>query len=355
MFRTPFVGHTAARAWGSILHVSDLDKFIPPFIDLVRDEFPCSRNFFYVVGEGKIYSELAGTDSVLQKPRKASYWRLLLHMMIARRVVLHSLHSQVAVLLAMNPWLPKKCYWMIWGGDLYRYQRPAVGLRGRLVEMSRRLTIRRLGNLVTYVPGDVELARGWYGARGRHIECLMYPSNLYKALQVPERRAAKRTLLVGNSATPSNRHEYVFGLLSSLRLEGWRIVVPLSYGETAYADKISSLGLKLFGERFEPLREFLPLEQYLKLLSEVDIGVFAHDRQQGMGNIITLLGMGKTIYMDPEVSSFELLAGKGIEVKSVHDLTLTTLSPEIARQNERAVSDYFSRERLVEQLAQFCT
>lgn len=355
MFRTPFVGRSAARAWGSILHVSDLDKFIPPFIDLVRAEFPGSKNFFYIIDEGTRYSEIAGTDSVLQQPRNISYLRLLLYMLIAKRVVLHSLHSQVAILLAMTPWLPKKCYWVIWGGDLYRYRRPRVGLRDRLIELARRVTIRRLGHLVTYVPGDVELARRWYGARGRHIECLMYPSNLYKALQVPERRATQRTLLVGNSATPSNRHEYAFDLLSSLRLEGWRIVVPLSYGEAGYADKISSMGFKRFGERFEPLREFLPFEQYLQLLAEVNIGIFAHDRQQGMGNIITLLGMGKTIFMDPEVSSFELLADKGIEVKSVHDLTLETISPEVAKKNERAVADYFNRERLVHQLAQLCS
>lgn len=37
----------------------------------------------------------------------------------------------------------------------------------------------------------------------------------------------------------------------------------------------------------------MPFEEYLGLLAKIDIAILNHKRQQAMGNITTLLGLGK--------------------------------------------------------------
>jgi len=46
----------------------------------------------------------------------------------------------------------------------------------------------------------------------------------------------------------------------------------------------------IFREKFKPLVDFIPFDEYLNLLAKVDIAIFNHKRQQTMGNITTLLG-----------------------------------------------------------------
>jgi len=50
--------------------------------------------------------------------------------------------------------------------------------------------------------------------------------------------------------------------------------------------------------------EFLEREKYFQLLSNIDIVVFAHNRQQAVGNIVPLLYAGKKIYIRSDISTW---------------------------------------------------
>lgn len=52
--------------------------------------------------------------------------------------------------------------------------------------------------------------------------------------------------------------------------------------------KVIIKGKELFGEKFIPLTEFMTFEKYLEFLGSIDIAIFAHKRQQAMGNTITI-------------------------------------------------------------------
>ena len=106
----------------------------------------------------------------------------------------------------------------------------------------------------------------------------------------------------------------------------------------------------MFGDKFCPLMDFMPLAQYNQILDEVDIAIFAHNRQQAMGNIINLLGRGKTVYLRADTSSYALLTKLNIKVCSLDDLSLVVQTCEVAIANNQRVRNYFSEENLVSQL-----
>ena len=49
-----------------------------------------------------------------------------------------------------------------------------------------------------------------------------------------------------------------------------KIIVPLSYGDNAYAAELCEKGKELFGDKFKGLVEFIPLDKYRELLRETD-------------------------------------------------------------------------------------
>lgn len=102
---------------------------------------------------------------------------------------------------------------------------------------------------------------------------------------------------VGHSATFTNKHIQIFHLLSKFKDESIKVYVPLSYGNKNYAQRVIKEGKKIFGEKLIALTEYLCEDEYDQFLKHMDIGIFAMNRQQAMGNIQTLLYFGKKIYL----------------------------------------------------------
>ena len=284
--------------------------------------------------------------------------RLIKQLHQARKVVVHGLFEiNVVILLALCPWELPKCYWVIWGGDLYQYTKATTAWRSRISESVRRLVIRRIGHLITYIDGDVELARKWYGAKGIQHECIMYMSNVVDPRMAvvsnpnPNLNQDGLNILLGNSADPSNNHIEALERLLPYKDRNIKIYAPLSYGDQDHAKEVISQGQEWFGEKFVPMTDFMPFEQYLEFLKSLDIAIFNHQRQQAMGNTITLLGMGKTVFMRGGGSHWRFLGDLGIKLNCVADLTLQRLEFDEAEGNARVIRSYFSRATLIKQLS----
>lgn len=337
----------------NVLHICRAEKFIPPFIDLVQANFDPDLHEFVIFGDHKKFSSegrsgVHRVENGLVK-KTAAKARLIIQMHRADRIILHGLFTRaVTSMLFLMPWLLGKTYWFIWGNDLYgkREEGSKLGLHN----ISKRFVIKRLGHLVTHVPGDIELAREWYGAGGQAHHCLMYTSNVFSEPDVGKRSTDLIEIQVGNSADPSNNHLEVFEKLEALQTDNFRVLVPLSYGDQQHARRVIDEGKKLFGERFVPLVEFLPPDDYQEFLATIDIAVFNHNRQQGLGNLISLLGMGKKVYLQRGVSTASLMSSLGIEWFDVEKIDLSPI-PKLSREgNVRRIRYAYSKPNLIAQL-----
>jgi hypothetical protein len=131
--------------------------------------------------------------------------------------------------------------------------------------------------------------------------------------------------------------------------------VPLSYGNLAHAKKVIEQGREWFGDKFFPITSFMPFEQYLALLKSVDIAIFNHKRQQAMGNTITLLGLGKTVYMRSDVSQWEFFKRLEVKVFDISKFDKSYMVTENIVANKIIVRDFFSLQMLISQYNEiFC-
>lgn len=338
-----------------ILHVVHAEKFIAPFINFVNQNFDPSQHLFFVMGNTNKYPVPQNNNVVVVKRNFihkifALLWlSILMHR--SNKIILHGLfRGRIILLLYIQRRLLKKCYWVIWGKDLYVYNTNKRNIAWSIKELIRRPVIKNIGHLVTYVRGDAALAQKWYGAIGKYEECIIYPSNLYSDYDIMNAEKKHINIQVGNSADPSNEHIEIFNMLYEFRDKNIKIYVPLSYGDKSNSKTVIKSGQEMFRDKFVPLTDFMPFESYLEFLSNIDIAIFNHKRQQGMGNAITLLGLGKKIYMQDGISSWDVFKELDIKVFDINKLSVDRLDPDTAESNRNKVKAYFSPENLKLQL-----
>lgn len=343
------------------------EKFIAPYIEFINENFETKEHLFMVYGNDTFKVPLANNvvDNTMISTKKINffakikktialyyfYFQLFIRMKEAKKIIIHGLFDRRLVrLLALFPMYLSKSYWVIWGKDLYKdILNPPKTLKQKWRFYIESKVKKNIAYYVTYLKGDYDLAKKQYSSKSKYCECIMYISNIYSEYDLPEKKTGKITILVGNSSELSNNHNDIFDKLIKLPEQNFNIICPLSYGPKQHADKIILLGKLTFGERFTPLTDFMPFNEYLKILADVDIAIFAHKRQQAMGNIITLLGLGKTVYMRNDITPFSFFKTLGIDVFNVNALELELLDEVTISNNKKNIKQYFSKVNLVKQ------
>lgn len=339
-----------------ILHIGSAEKFMPSFIELVQDNFDFNCHEF-CLSKGMAEKDIQSSNNIhlLANEKKSSrlkhYTQVLIKMHQADKIILHSLADNTIVkLLFFAPWLLKKCHWVIWGNDLYTYKFGKQNRRWHVREFYRRPVIKQMGYLVSYMQGDIDLAREWYGAKGKYKECLMYTSNIYKSVAVTPRANTAINIQLGNSANSTNNHIEILEKLATFTNEDFCVYTPLSYSDQNHAKKVIKRGHELLSDKFCPMTDFMLFNDYLTFQGTIDIGIFNNSRQQALGNIITLLGLGKTVYMRDNTSQWRLFKDKGLSIYNIQNLN--NLEYHYHEDNVALVKQYFSKETLRNQLSE---
>ena len=335
-----------------ILHIARCDKFIPPFVLFIKENFNFHEHEFFIMG-GASEVQLHHYKNVhlfkkIFLSKLKYYFQIFLLMNKTEKIIIHGLFDKKIIkILFFAPWLLKKCHWVIWGGDLYKYKINNLDWKWKLGEFFRRPVIKNMGYLITYIEGDIDLAKKWYGATGTYCECLAYTSNLYKDYNPIEENREVLNIQLGNSASPENHHLEALNKLLPYKAHNICIYVPLSYGSKKYAKEIIEKGTELFGNKIKFLTEMMPFDEYLIFLGAIDIAIFNHKRQQAMGNTISLLGLGKKVYLRKDTAQWNFFQKKNIATYDINEFSL--LNDMDNEENVYKIKSYFSESNYIDQ------
>jgi hypothetical protein len=178
----------------------------------------------------------------------------------------------------------------------------------------------------------------------------MYPSNLTKNYTLNKNLKDTINIQVGNSADPTNNHMQVFDFLRKFKNDNIKIHTPLSYGNKNYAKLVISKGKNIFGDKFIPMVEFKENPEYLNFLAEIDIAIFAHQRQQGMGNILTLLELGKKVYLKKDTTSWKFLNEIDLKIFDFKNLDIDKIENIDKKNNIKIIKSFFTVNKYQKQL-----
>lgn len=331
-----------------ILHIfNDQKKFSKGYFEMLRDNhIDITKMMLIHYGKRETYFDKIGlrTEFISSFFNPFSNIKLLKYAKSADKIIVHSLASPFLLLLMIfSKRIAKKVVWVIWGKDLYFYKMlPHPHFYHKIYEFFRKKAIARVSNICSIFMEDFELACKWYDVKAQNHEMItLYPYALNlttnNEFENREKISSEKTILLGNSASKTNDHIEALDCLYSCKNEIKKILCPLSYGgEASYIKRVIKHGESLFGNKFVPLCQFIPKDDYFSMMNDVDVGVFNYARQEGLGNIWSLMMQGKTIYMKHETSTTSFFRRNNIVVKDIEDLKtkgLELLEYDILKSN----------------------
>ncbi|MDR0261937.1 MAG: TDP-N-acetylfucosamine:lipid II N-acetylfucosaminyltransferase [Sphingobacterium sp.] len=374
----------------NLLHIASDEKFINLGIQLFEEAFP-GRNVWRIVREDPA-KELKHVSTDIKdidfyNLNGFSTNRYLEDLREVKYVVFHNADSFKTNLILNTPSDAKyKLLWIFWGAEIYNnvyfnasdYISSAtkkllgtVGiseLLGSFIKKIKRQiwksnhphfrTLRAIKKIdaVLGLHSDFDLLKQFNFVKSTciHVDFSYFAIDyLFKTVNVDiKEKDNSLNILIGNSATPTNNHIDIFNLINEIQGD-LKFVVPLSYGNNEYKNMILDKGYSLLKGRFHPLVDFMPISKYNQLLVDCDVAIFNHFRQQGFGNMLTLLWLGVKVFINENSSLKEELKRMRIIFYYVNDINNKTLTPltKIEKDHNRyCVEQHYSSEKIVSSL-----
>lgn len=247
----------------------------------------------------------------------------------------------------------KKLVLFFWGADLYSVIRPE-SFMFKLANVIKRKVIAQAPYIMTIVPSDFELLCRTCKVSAKWMLGVVWDSKesdrtVNLDLCCNKSRSCLK-ILVGNSATKSNRHYEALDLLSHFANEDIEIILPLSYGDSRYADDVAIYAESIFGNKVSVLRDFISEEEYTLLLDQIDIGIFNHDRQQGLGTIMMLFRAGAKVYLSQDSLMSEDLIDEGYVIYPTENISMEkfrdfSIYPKKEKDRNKELADFDRNEQ----------
>lgn len=374
-----------------ILHIGSDDKFMNGAVHIFERAFPGLNHFLIPFSRfRKSFSYLKEAPSIETLTiGKDVNSRILEMTKDYECVILHGLHefNNSIFVSSTEKW---KFFGIIWGAEIYRNEiypdkdflgeltaalelpepEPTFKERARhflkgMMYSGRNTSPDEIRNVLKGLSGfcgtnrflqeDLR-KRGLISENYRFIPFTYYPlEHIMKGNESLE--VEGNDIMLGNSASFTNNHLEAFETLEQLGIGNRSVFVPLSYGNSIYADHIEAVGNDSFADQFQSLRRFMPLEEYNRVLKVCGIVIMHQYRSQAVGNIIAMLWLGSKVYLSERNTFYDYLKSIGIVVFSIekdlvkkNNLALSNLSRSELMHNRKVLRLSFGEEAVVEKL-----
>lgn len=288
------------------IHIMYNDKFCEPFIGFMNRNFS-NKEHLYIV-QRRMSFQIPDYENVIVV---GTIDGINLYYPNIEKIICHSLFISgiFRYWMANQSVQREKAYWVIFGGDLYDAPSDDVAI-----------TVRKnfRGYISVAADGDCDVVKNKYSLEGKEYYRAIYAAPTDRSWDVIEKYHTKKLcnnrirIQVNNSCDGSTID--MLKQLSVYSDKDIEVCTVLSYGNLEYKDSIIECGKELFGERFLWLEEFVESDAYLAWIQQNDIFVLNQNRQQGVGNAIAALALGKKLYIKSNITTYSHLSSLGIRV-----------------------------------------
>lgn len=328
------------------LHIAEPNKFSLPLCKFVNDDLKLNNHTFLFITDDFDKSKFSYINvySFLSRFRNYFFSNTILFYRLCKNsdiIYLHGVHF--SFLFLIFPQFIKKVAWVIMGADLYSM----ISKSNRSFPDLDRFLLKHVRRYVSHIEGDAILANKIFKNDASYHYATMYLSNAVNTDNFsPRKLSAKVKILVGNSNSKNNNHNYIFEKLKPFESDIEYILCPLSYGnDIEYRTTVIEQGTEIFGEKFRYLNDFISIEKYNSILCDIDIAVFNHWRQEALGVTLSLLSLGKIVYINPQTTTYESFTKRGFQIFDNNELFNN--GPTVNRavtKNKELIEKYYSME-----------
>ncbi|WP_347923212.1 TDP-N-acetylfucosamine:lipid II N-acetylfucosaminyltransferase [Pontimicrobium sp. SW4] len=356
-----------------IVHLFDDEKFVDATIKKFEEiESGINRYIVFSNSQNLIYSK--NIDKIEVHTNK---WYKLDFNFIFQDCSLLVIHYLTPLKTFILKNMPKSIpvLWMVWGGDAYSYFKNFVEYEVETNKLTKKQlktkvrnslfydlyyklrygvrtinkeknALQNINYLSTVLPPEFNLIKSEFNLNVSYIK-FNYDS-FNNIFYNKNEHSLGKNILLGNSATQSNNHLDIFKKIESVES---LLIVPLNYGDNKYSKIIIKEGFKKYRNNFNPLTEFLQLEEYQKIILSCNTMIMYHIRQQALGNILVALFLGIRVFLNKKSITYDYLKSIGLKVFSLED-DIKFLGKELndgeKKINAKLVVDYWGEEKILE-------
>lgn len=363
------------------------DKFIPDSIKCFQDADLTTNKFYYLTENPTAVKYIK--NSIVEYINIKQLNDIINLLEDDNVVVLHCLYALPAKYICKIP-MNVKVIWYAWGFDIYSNGypiNPLIDLGDVLQPMTKShmrsfIALKDLlgrFRVITDTKGyHTKSASMQYKAISRvdyfagvfqsEYDLLRKHCQYFQAKRIthnyihPEEFALKdisepsnvsgNNILLGNSAAFLCNHiDIMHALYNQTTLRDFDVYCPLSYGGNQYYIKaVVKEGKKLFGDKFKPLLDYLPFDEYTKIIQSCSSIVLGYKQQAATCNCLTSLWNGLKVFLPKTSMNYDEYKNvDGLKVYSIeedlNDLVLSS-KPDFDIVNQRKIiSDLYSYDR----------
>lgn len=285
------------------------------------------------------------------------------------RIVFHSLYPHY---LRIIPRLSDKhLSWVFWGYEYYNYFEtnlyepktkrlvPGRSILKKLAQSFRKFQLMRamkhIDSFLFWDASFFQQLKSKFQLKAKFEEFLYCRSFLDPIDSEDEKSEIKNKLVcyVGNSGELTGNQPDVYSVLA--KTDGIEKVYSLlAYGKSNHIKIIERSASQQLGLLHVPIKEFVPFDEYLQTMNEVDIIICNHNRMQALGLIFNAILLEKILILNPKNHFEKVLSSIGVKVYQLNDIPrlLNKNTSETRLSNKKALLDYFNPARLREY---YCT
>jgi len=369
-----------------ILHLVPDDKFIDAAYRVFEEASP-NNNEFAIISQIQPLQYIKETPITFIEHTKFQSNKFVNSLKNYEMVVLHWLDDTKMQLVARAD-ASIKFVWIGWGGDYYdlitgdvtkllkpktlthyhkhHIQTSSLPLKSKIKQAIKRIInkkvekrhlINRIDFFAPVLYEDYELllkAIPDFTPRYLSWNYGTLEDDMIKGFE--EHTISGNNILIGNSATYENNHLDIFENVKVLNLTGRQIISPLSYGETQYREFVVTKGKMLFSEQFLPITDFMPISEYVSLLSSCPVAVMGHLRQQALGNIVIMIYLGAKVFLDRYNPVYKFFKKQNVILFSIDELNDMNIRAALTKEeieiNRKVLKKYWSRDVIVQKTKQ---
>lgn len=287
------------------LHVLFFDdiKFYKSLVRQINDDVELRpKDHFFVTCYMNVYESIKEFSNV----RFINKRELFYYMFFSKFVIFHSMSLKKWQFLLLPKFMIKKIIWRTWGHDIRPYEKNNNILLNVLKSLEFKLFKNRIKHI--YAMGianeiDIVNIEEVFKYKFKYF-VLNYTnsSDLVRFLKgiTPTKNDEYLKILVGHNCSPVDNHLEILDKLKKFKNEKIHLIIPLSYSNpnNGYKEEIIKKAINTFGKsKISILDDFISLNDYIKLISTIDIAIMDMYFSNGLGNISYILYFKKKLYV----------------------------------------------------------
>jgi hypothetical protein len=237
--------------------------------------------------------------------------------------------------------IAKKIIWRTWGGDIpsNTSNNPIKNLCKKLVMRISKFKIQSFIAVGCANVVDIYNVTQNYGITNTKIfpyfssgDTILQPS-----FRTHDSSRNVRNILIGHSGFSINAHLEILRSLNIYFTESIKIFIPLSYGNYDYIAYLKKeiRNLDIPNDKIVIIDEFMSPEQYARLMSKMDIAIFAGNGSYALGNLTILSYIGTKLYFRRNGVIANALLSQNIQPNYLDDIKNMKYKEFIERDEEQ--------------------